>query len=106
MTDDEFLETVVSACQRLPSAEAVNLGGSRVRGDDRPDSVPGIVTQAGGGTTAMSASVVLTLNNTTGGCPRPFTITLIGDRVSCPTTWTGDGAAGVRVATGLSAAYG
>ncbi len=38
MTDDEFLETVISACQRLPNAEAVNLGGSRVRGDNRPDS--------------------------------------------------------------------
>jgi predicted nucleotidyltransferase len=38
VTDDEFLETVVSACQRLPNAEAVNLGGSRARGDPRPDS--------------------------------------------------------------------
>jgi hypothetical protein len=38
VTDDEFLKTVVSACQRLPNAEAVNLGGSRARGDPRPDS--------------------------------------------------------------------
>jgi predicted nucleotidyltransferase len=38
MTDDEFLGTVLSACQRLPNAEAVNVGGSRVRGDNGPDS--------------------------------------------------------------------
>ena len=38
MTDDEFVETVVAACRRLPNAEAVNLGGSRARGDFRPDS--------------------------------------------------------------------
>jgi predicted nucleotidyltransferase len=38
MTDDEFIETVVAACRRHPNAEAVNLGGSRARGDFRPDS--------------------------------------------------------------------
>ena len=38
MTDDEFLEMVVNACKLLPNAEAVNLGGSRARGDFRPDS--------------------------------------------------------------------
>ena len=38
MMDDEFIETVVAACRRLPNAEAVNLGGSRARGDFRPDS--------------------------------------------------------------------
>jgi predicted nucleotidyltransferase len=38
MMDDEFIETVVSACRQLPNAEAVNLGGSRARGDFRPDS--------------------------------------------------------------------
>jgi predicted nucleotidyltransferase len=38
MMDDEFIETVVDACRRLPNAEAVNLGGSRARGDFRPDS--------------------------------------------------------------------
>ncbi len=38
MTDDEFLATVVEACRRLPNAEAVALGGSRARGDHRPDS--------------------------------------------------------------------
>ena len=38
MTDDEFLERVLNACQRLPNAEAINLGGSRARGDFRPDS--------------------------------------------------------------------
>jgi len=36
--DEEFIETVVAACRRLPTAEAVNLGGSRARGDHRPDS--------------------------------------------------------------------
>src|ERR1700728_295185 len=38
MTDEEFIETVVAACRGLPNAEAVNLGGSRARGDFRPDS--------------------------------------------------------------------
>lgn len=38
MTDDEFIETVVAGCRSLPNAEAVNLGGSRARGDFRPDS--------------------------------------------------------------------
>lgn len=36
VTESEFIETVVAACRRLPSAEAVNLGGSRARGDFRP----------------------------------------------------------------------
>ena len=36
--DDAFVETVIAACRRLPNAEAVNLGGSRARGDFRPDS--------------------------------------------------------------------
>jgi predicted nucleotidyltransferase len=38
MTDDEFLAEVVAACRRIPNAEAVGLGGSRARGDHRPDS--------------------------------------------------------------------
>jgi len=38
VTETEFIETVVAACRRLPNAEAVNLGGSRARGDFRPDS--------------------------------------------------------------------
>lgn len=38
VTDDELIETVVTACRQLPNAEAVNLGGSRARGDHRPDS--------------------------------------------------------------------
>ena len=38
VTDDESIETVVAVCRRLPNAEAVNLGGSRARGDFRPDS--------------------------------------------------------------------
>jgi Polymerase beta, Nucleotidyltransferase len=38
VTDDEFIEAVVATCRRLPNAEAVNLGGSRARGDFRPDS--------------------------------------------------------------------
>jgi hypothetical protein len=38
VTEDEFMELVVSACRRLPNAEAVSLGGSRARGDFRPDS--------------------------------------------------------------------
>ncbi len=38
MTDDEFIASVVEACRRLPNAEAVNLGGSRARGDHRLDS--------------------------------------------------------------------
>jgi predicted nucleotidyltransferase len=38
VTDDDFIETVVAACRRLPNAVAVNLGGSRARGDFRPDS--------------------------------------------------------------------
>ncbi len=38
MTDDEFIAEVVAACQRVPNALAVGLGGSRARGDHRPDS--------------------------------------------------------------------
>lgn len=38
MHDDEFMATVIAACRRLPGALAVNLGGSRARGDHRPDS--------------------------------------------------------------------
>jgi predicted nucleotidyltransferase len=38
MTDDEFIEMVVIGCRSLPNVEAVNLGGSRARGDFRPDS--------------------------------------------------------------------
>jgi predicted nucleotidyltransferase len=38
MTDEEFVARVVAACRRLPNIEAVNLGGSRARGDHRPDS--------------------------------------------------------------------
>src|SRR5665213_3435353 len=38
MMDDEFIDWVVAACRGLPNAEAVNLGGSRARGDFRPDS--------------------------------------------------------------------
>jgi predicted nucleotidyltransferase len=38
VNDDEFLSEVISACRRLPNAEAVALGGSRTRGDHRPDS--------------------------------------------------------------------
>lgn len=38
VTDDEFIESVVGVCRRVPNAEAVNLGGSRARGDFRPDS--------------------------------------------------------------------
>jgi predicted nucleotidyltransferase len=38
VTDQEFYETVVAACRRVPNAEAVTLGGSRARGDFRPDS--------------------------------------------------------------------
>ena len=38
VTDDEFIESVVAECRRVPNAEAVNLGGSRARGDFRPDS--------------------------------------------------------------------
>lgn len=38
VTDEEFLDLVVDACRRVPTAEAVALGGSRARGDHRPDS--------------------------------------------------------------------
>ncbi len=38
VTESEFIEEVVAACRHLPNAEAVNLGGSRARGDFRPDS--------------------------------------------------------------------
>jgi len=38
MMDSEFIDTVVAACRQVPNAEAVNLGGSRARGDFRPDS--------------------------------------------------------------------
>jgi predicted nucleotidyltransferase len=38
MTDDDFIEEVLAACRRVPNAEAFALGGSRARGDHRPDS--------------------------------------------------------------------
>jgi predicted nucleotidyltransferase len=38
MTDEEFIDLVVGACRQLPNAEAISLGGSRTRGDFRPDS--------------------------------------------------------------------
>lgn len=38
MTDEEFEATVVEALQGMPGAKAVMLGGSRARGDHRPDS--------------------------------------------------------------------
>lgn len=38
VTDDEFISEVVEACRRIPNARAVGLGGSRARGDHRPDS--------------------------------------------------------------------
>jgi len=38
VTDEEFIAEVVTACRRLPNAEGVTLGGSRARGDNRPDS--------------------------------------------------------------------
>ncbi len=38
MTDDEFLDAVVAGCRSVPGVEAVTLGGSRARGDHRPDS--------------------------------------------------------------------
>jgi predicted nucleotidyltransferase len=38
VTDEEFLALVVETCRALPGAEAVALGGSRARGDQRPDS--------------------------------------------------------------------
>lgn len=38
MDDDEFLDRVIGACRRVEGAEAVALGGSRARGDHRPDS--------------------------------------------------------------------
>ena len=38
MTDDEFVEMVVDTCRRAPGTTAITLGGSRARGDDRPDS--------------------------------------------------------------------
>ncbi len=38
VTDDEFTELVVQGCLHLPNVEGVNLGGSRARGDFRPDS--------------------------------------------------------------------
>lgn len=38
MTDDEFTELVVSTAYAMPGAVAVMLGGSRSRGDHRPDS--------------------------------------------------------------------
>lgn len=38
MVDDEFVAAVVGACRGLPNAEAVNLGGSRARNDERPES--------------------------------------------------------------------
>jgi predicted nucleotidyltransferase len=38
VVDDEFVETVVAGCRQMPNAQAVNLGGSRARGDERPDS--------------------------------------------------------------------
>jgi hypothetical protein len=38
VTDDEFIAEVTAACRRITNAEAVGLGGSRARGDHRPDS--------------------------------------------------------------------
>jgi predicted nucleotidyltransferase len=38
MTNDEFLDLVVTECTRIDGVEAVALGGSRARGDHRPDS--------------------------------------------------------------------
>lgn len=38
MDDEEFLGAVLAVCRQMPKAEAVNLGGSRARGDARPDS--------------------------------------------------------------------
>lgn len=38
MTDGEFIDDVVAACRVITGAEAVGLGGSRARGDHRPDS--------------------------------------------------------------------
>ena len=38
MTDEEFLALVVDAAAGVPNVEAVMLGGSRARGDHRPDS--------------------------------------------------------------------
>jgi hypothetical protein len=38
VTDEEFFGTVIAACRQIPNAEGVNLGGSRARGDYRPDS--------------------------------------------------------------------
>ncbi len=38
VTDEEFSDVIVGACRQLPNAEAVSLGGSRARGDFRPDS--------------------------------------------------------------------
>ena len=38
MIDDQFIETVTDACRKMPNALAVSLGGSRSRGDHRPDS--------------------------------------------------------------------
>jgi predicted nucleotidyltransferase len=38
VTDDEFIHQVVAACRRHPRVEAVVIGGSRARGDHRPDS--------------------------------------------------------------------
>jgi predicted nucleotidyltransferase len=38
VTDEEFLSLVVDTCRRAPRCEAVALGGSRARGDHRPDS--------------------------------------------------------------------
>jgi len=38
VTEDEFLNTVVEACQGVPNALGVSLGGSRARGDFRSDS--------------------------------------------------------------------
>jgi len=36
--DEEFVREVVGVCRRLANVEAVALGGSRARGDHRPDS--------------------------------------------------------------------
>ncbi|HUC06198.1 MAG TPA: nucleotidyltransferase domain-containing protein [Acidimicrobiales bacterium] len=38
MDDDRFLQTVVDVCRRVTGVSAVALGGSRARGDHRPDS--------------------------------------------------------------------
>ncbi len=38
MSDDPFLDQVIAVCRQVDGVEAVALGGSRARGDHRPDS--------------------------------------------------------------------